>query len=85
MVRRKVTMVIDPTMCDGHGVCAELFPERVRMDPWGYPIIDGGDIPLQLLDHAQRAVESCPRLALHLVERRQSSGRVDRKERHLSS
>jgi len=85
MVRRKITVVVDPTMCDGHGVCAELFPERVRMDPWGYPIVDSEDIPMQLFEHAQRAVDACPRLALHLVERRQSTGGADRKARHLAS
>ncbi len=85
MVKRQVTMVVDPTMCDGHGVCAELFPERVRMDPWGYPIVDKKDIPPQLREHAERAVNSCPRLALHLLERRQSSGRVDRKKKDLAS
>ena len=80
MVKRQLTMVVDPIMCDGHGVCAELFPERVTMDPWGYPIVDSKDIPVQLREHAERAVSSCPRLALHLLERRQSSGRVDRKK-----
>jgi ferredoxin len=78
MVKRKLTMVVDPIMCDGHGVCAELFPERVRMDPWGFPIVDNEDIPTQLEDHAHRAVSSCPRLALHLVERRQSSARREK-------
>jgi len=85
MVRRKLTLVVDPILCDGHGVCAELFPERVSMDPWGFPIVDNEDIPVQLEDHAQRAVSSCPRLALHLVERRQSSGRAGRKEKHPAS
>ncbi len=85
MVKRQLAMVVDPIMCDGHGVCAELFPERVRMDPWGYPIVDGKDIPLQLREHAERAVSSCPRLALHLIERRQSSSGGDRKKRDLSS
>lgn len=85
MVRRKLTLVVDPIMCDGHGVCAELFPEWVSMDPWGFPIVNNGDIPLQLEDHAQRAVIACPRLALHLVERRQSSGRVGRREKDHAS
>lgn len=53
------------------------------MDRWGYPIIDQKDIPLQLGEHADRAVSSCPRLALHLIERRQSSGRSGRKGRNL--
>ena len=40
------------------------------MDRWGYPIIDDEEIPLVLRDHARRAVAACPRLALHLEERR---------------
>ena len=64
----RVTLVVDPTLCDGHGVCAELFPEGVTMDHWGYPIIDKDEIPPALADHARRAVVACPQLALHLVE-----------------
>jgi ferredoxin len=84
-VKRKLTLVVDPIMCDGHGVCAELFPEGVSLDPWGFPIVNNEDIPLQLEDHARRAVSACPRLALHLVERRQSSGRVGRRDKDHAS
>jgi ferredoxin len=52
--------------CDAHGLCAELFPERVSLDEWGYPIIDPEPIPPQLLKHAERAVAQCPVLALTL-------------------
>jgi len=58
---------VDPIACKGHGMCAELYPERVRMDDWGYPIIDGRGVPDDQLEHAQRAVSECPRNALHLV------------------
>ncbi len=58
-----------PSACDGNGVCAELLPERIRLDPWGFPVIEPGECPTHLLDHAQRAVTSCPRLALTLVQR----------------
>jgi ferredoxin len=64
-----LAMVVDPTRCDGHGVCHELFPEWVSVDRWGYPIVNGDDIPPGLFDHARRAVNGCPRLALHLLER----------------
>ena len=37
-------LVVNLVECDGHGICAELFPEWVRLDDWGYPIIDGRDI-----------------------------------------
>jgi ferredoxin len=74
MTSRRERIVVDPIMCDVHGLCAELFPERIHLDPWGYPIIDDTEIPLPLREHAQRAVASCPRLALHLVESRQLAG-----------
>ena len=35
----------NPIACVGHGICAELFPEWIRLDDWGYPIIDARDIP----------------------------------------
>jgi ferredoxin len=66
--RWRVTLVVDPTSCDGHGVCAELFPEGVTMDHWGYPIIGEEEIAIGLTEHARRAVAACPRLALHLAE-----------------
>jgi ferredoxin len=59
-------LAIDMIKCDGHGICAELFPEWVRLDDWGYPIIDEHDIPPALLAHARRAVTACPSLALRL-------------------
>lgn len=55
---------VNPIACDASGVCAELLPERVRLDDWGYPIIDPTPIPEDLLPHAQRAVTNCPKLAL---------------------
>ena len=63
---------VDPIACEAHGLCAELFPERIQLDDWGYPIIAPGPIPASLVPHAQKAVDSCPVLALALrrVERR---------------
>ena len=62
----KLELAIDRTRCDGHGLCAELFPERIRLDDWGYPIIEAGAIPEHLAEHAKRAVAACPLLALRL-------------------
>ncbi len=63
------SLVVNPIACDGHGVCAELFPEQITLDPWGFPIVGPVEIPARHLDHAERAVASCPRLALTLVRR----------------
>ena len=59
---------VDPIACKAHAVCAELFPERIRLDDWGYPIIDDRPIPPDLMQHARRAVADCPRAALRFAE-----------------
>jgi ferredoxin len=61
---------VDPIACDGHGLCAELLPELIRLDEWGYPILAPGPVRGALLPHAQRAVDACPVLALKLVRSR---------------
>lgn len=55
---------VNPIACTGHGMCAELLPELIRLDPWGYPLIADGPVPADLADHARRAVAACPTLAL---------------------
>lgn len=60
-------LVIDRIACDGFGMCAELLPELIRLDDWGYPIIAPGGVPADLLDHARRAAAVCPVLAVRLV------------------
>ena len=57
---------LNPIACDAHGVCADLLPEMVTLDPWGYPVIAAGPVPADLEEHARRAVASCPTLALRL-------------------
>jgi len=59
---------VDPIACVGHGICAELFPEWIRLDDWGYPILRPGAVPDHLLDQAKWAVANCPALALRLAD-----------------
>ena len=61
--------MIDRIACDGFGMCAELLPELIDLDDWGYPIVREGGVPDDLLDHARRAVAVCPVLALKLARR----------------
>ena len=51
---------VNPIQCTGHGVCAELLPELVTLDEWGYPIIDPRPVPPALDRDARRAVAACP-------------------------
>lgn len=76
MTKSLLTLRVDPIACDGHVLCAELFPERITADDWGYPIIDPTPFPRELEQHARRAVAECPRCALRLV--RMSPDRQER-------
>jgi ferredoxin len=62
---------VDWTRCDGHGLCADLLPELLTRDEWGYPVSSRSDASLDvdpsLRPHAERAVDLCPLLALRLV------------------
>ncbi len=64
----KKRLVVDPIACVGHGLCAELVPERISLDEWGYPLVDGKPVPEHLLEHARRAADMCPTLALLLTD-----------------
>lgn len=66
---RQVELRVNPIACDAHGLCIELLPELIAADPWGYPIIREGPVPLRLQALARRAVADCPTLALLLTER----------------
>jgi len=57
---------VDPIACDGRGVCAELLPELITLDDWGFPIVHG-DVPASLHSEAAEAARLCPKLALRLT------------------
>lgn len=65
---------VNPIACDAHGLCAELLPELIRLDDWGYPIIEQAEVPGDLLELAHRAVNACPTLALALEADNRGSG-----------
>ncbi|HEV2451976.1 MAG TPA: ferredoxin [Streptosporangiaceae bacterium] len=60
---------IGPIACDGRGLCAELLPELITLDDWGYPIITRAAVPGRLLADARETVRACPLLALRLEHR----------------
>ncbi len=59
---------VNPITCEAHGLCAELLPELIRLDDWGYPILDECEVPPDLLGLARHAVDACPTLALLLED-----------------
>ena len=70
---------LNPVACAGHGACAELLPELISLDEWGYPVLAPGPVPAGLVRRARRAVSACPALALAMegsegTQRRRSGG-----------
>jgi ferredoxin len=39
---------VNPILCEAHGVCAELLPELIRLDRWGYPVLASATVPPEL-------------------------------------
>lgn len=66
MSNRLSVIRVDPIACDGHGLCAELFPERISLDDWGYPVIASEPVPPALEPQARQAIRECPTCALRL-------------------
>lgn len=61
-----IRISIDPVLCDAYGYCAELLPEAIVVDEWGYPIVDNRPLSQDMLAMAKRAVRDCPRRAITL-------------------
>jgi ferredoxin len=66
---------VDFAACSGHGLCADLLPELVETDEWGFPVLRGGAVAVDpgLLPLARRAVRACPALALRLLPATESA------------
>jgi ferredoxin len=59
---------VNPIACEAHGMCAELLPELITLDEWGYPILSEVPLEGEQLQNAVRAAQACPTFAL-LLER----------------
>ena len=66
----RARLAVDPIACDGRGLCAELLPELITLDDWGFPVITGAEVPAALHGEAAAVVRLCPRLALRLERSR---------------
>ena len=60
-------LTVDWTRCQGHGLCARVVPELVRLDEHGYPEFLDAPVPFWLSRDAKQAVDMCPALALSLT------------------
>ena len=69
-----VTLRVNPIACTGHGMCAELLPEIIELDPWGYPILLSPVDPALAAGPRQAGRAGLPRLALLVEETPGSTG-----------
>ena len=60
----KFRIRVNPIKCDARGLCAELFPERIKLDDWGYPIVSDKPFSDSSLPEAELAARECPLLAI---------------------
>ena len=63
---KPVRASVDWTACQGHGGCADLLPELITLDEWGYPVVQDRPVPAEAQRRARKAVSECPALALRL-------------------
>ncbi len=61
-------LLVDWTLCKGHGLCVDVLPDVVRLDVDGFPAEASMAVPRQLRQKALRAVRRCPALALRIQD-----------------
>ncbi|MFE0102955.1 ferredoxin [Streptomyces sp. NPDC059009] len=61
-------IAVDWTLCQGHGLCADIVPELIQLGPDGFPSVAEAPVPQYSEARASRAVRRCPALALRLEE-----------------
>ena len=57
---------VDWPTCRAHGLCHELLPDVIRLDEWGYPVVEQ-ELDPRYVREARAAARACPRMALRVV------------------
>ena len=63
----RLHIVVDPTMCEANGVCAEVLPEVLDLGDDDVLRVRLRTMPPGLLERAREAVRVCPKQALRLA------------------
>ncbi|MGH3311974.1 MAG: NADH-ubiquinone oxidoreductase-F iron-sulfur binding region domain-containing protein [Streptomyces sp.] len=66
--QKKERLIVNWTLCQGHGLCAGLVPDVIQLDSDGFPATASAEVPAYQRKQAQRAVRRCPALALRIEE-----------------
>jgi ferredoxin len=65
---------IDWVACNGYGVCEVAAPDLIVLDDWGYPVLQDGPVPSDLMRQANKAINDCPMLALAWESKETATG-----------
>lgn len=65
---RPVRARVNPILCQGYGICAEILPELFHRDEWGYAQAHARDVQADERQALDRAVAECPVKAIRLIE-----------------
>lgn len=61
-------LIIDENVCQGHLRCHDHFPDLFDVDDIGHGVVKVPDVPQELLNDAEDAVQTCPERAIRLEE-----------------
>ena len=60
-------ITIDPVACEAYGYCAELLPEAISLDEWGYPIVDNRPLHARARGPGQAGGTGLPEASYHVA------------------
>jgi len=61
-------IVHDEKLCESHGMCAAVDPDRFELDDNDFLVIHEVEVSDADLDTVRQAVDACPRQALSLKD-----------------
>jgi ferredoxin len=59
---------VDEERCRGHGVCCSVCPEVFAINDDGYAEVLVPEVPPELYDAANEAIDSCPESAISATD-----------------
>lgn len=65
---REYQLAIDADLCQGHGRCVAILPDRIDADDLGYPVVTHGLVNAESdeISEIQSAIDNCPEGAVSL-------------------
>ncbi len=59
-------VAVDPDICQGHARCWQVCPEIFGLDEEGHAVVAATEVPPELAEKVQEAMDNCPERAITL-------------------